>query len=520
MRIYEYGCRPYPADEEAVVAQILAGHRYRNELVAIERRRRDAYAALMAEHIAREGDLLEQLAKVEAEIEERRQAIRQANSASRTKGDKRDAAKAVKELRGRASKLRYDIREAKRRLREDESVQANIEAINEVANAEVKAARAATEAFWGTYLHAEAAVQAAKKKPTPPRFHQWDGSGCIAVQLQGVMETPDLFRADTRVRVDPPDPAAWYAKGLTEGQRKWLSETTLWMRIGSEGRAPVWARFDMPMHRPLPPGRIRWVKVFRRRVGSKFHWVAQFTVEENIPPLPIAKWGRCAIDVGWRVVDGGLRVATLLDEAGHVDYLILPDAILDRLRKVADLGSIRGKSFNAAQKTLSAWLKSQSYLPEWLTEKTEHLAQWRSQSKLAALAIAWRSERFEGDEDAFEALEAWRKQDKHLWDWEANLRDKVLRRRRDLYRCWAKRVAETYQHVLIEDFDLRKVAQRKPAEEDIGGDEAARVYRTAAAISELREAMTYAVLRQGGTVEPPAERDELIPLGRQARVER
>ncbi|MGE0493302.1 MAG: zinc ribbon domain-containing protein [Vulcanimicrobiota bacterium] len=500
MKIYEYGISAV-YDGEAVEAQMLAGHRYRNELVAIERQRREAYSAIMAEHVAREGDLIERLAATEAAIDARRTELKRANAATRSKGDKAEAQAAIKALREEAKALRGEIREAKARLRENEDVQAQVAEVNEAAAQAVRDARAATPTFWGTYLHFEAAVQAAKKKPTPPKFHRWDGSGVVSVQIQGHMTTEEVYGQDTRVRVEPVDPRAW-DDSVPRGERTRLCRTTLSLRIGSQGRDPIWARFRLHVHRPLPPGRVKWVKVFRRRIASNYRWVAQFTVDEQPQHLPAAKWGPVAIDLGWRIVDGGLRVATAVDEAGQVDYLILPDAILDRIRRVDSLRAIRDRNFNEARDLLAGWLKTTREVPEWLLETCEHVAQWRSINRLAGLVLRWADNRFPGDEEIFAQLEAWRcwAGDKHLWHWEANLRDKVLRRRRDLYRCWAKRIAETYGTVILEAFDLRQLQRHAAPEDEKGESQAHRLNQRVAAVSELREALEYAVKRQGGEV--------------------
>jgi hypothetical protein len=246
--------------------------------------------------------------------------------------------------------------------------------------------------------------------------------------------------------------------------------------------------------------------VHRQRVGSGFRWLCDVTVICR-SDKPATTGPDAAIDLGWRMVPGGLRVATLVDRTSHdpmaplaTEYLVLPDAVLDRIRKIEDLQSIRKKSFNAQLLLVKTWLDQQEQIPEWLAEATEYLHQWKSERRLAVLTFRWRDQRFEGDAEAYERLEAWRKQDKHLWDWEANLRDKVLRRRREIYRVWAKSICQRYGRIALEKMDLRDFDRRKQVESDDGSDAAARKHRRDPALSTLRLAIKEAAAARKVTV--------------------
>lgn len=492
-RVYQYGISAV-YDEELVVSQMLAGHRYQNELIAIERDRRAKRTELQLPYL-RPG-LDERLAEIEEQIEALRSEAKRANSRERSKqaGDKKALNAAMKPLKAERKELFAERKEALKAIRESEELQAAFAEADAEADGRVKTARATTEAYWGTYLLAEAAVQAAKKKPEL-RFHRWDGSGSVAVQIQGGMTAGEVFGDDNRVRIAPVDPVAWDERA-PRGERRRACRTTLSLRVGSDGRDPVWARFRLHMHRPLPEdAQIKWVKVHRQRVGSGYRWLCDITVICR-SDKPATRGGEAAIDLGWRLVPGGMRVATLVAREPNVgqiplatEYLVLPQDILDRLRKVEDLQSIRKKAFNAQALLLKAWIDAQEEVPEWLSEATRYLPQWKAPGKLARVALDWRERRFEGDADAYERLEAWRKQDKHLWDWESNLRDKVLRRRREIYRVWAKSVCERYEKLVVEKLDLRAFDRRKPVEADDGADAAAREHRRDAALSTLRLAL-------------------------------
>lgn len=144
-------------------------------------------------------------------------------------------------------------------------------------------------------------------------------------------------------------------------------------------------------------------------------------------------------------------------------------------------------------------------LPEWFRDATATLHAWRAAGKLAALTIRWRGERFPGDESAFAAAEAWRKQDKHLLEWEANQRENVLNARKNLYREWARTVAR-YKTVVLERFRLTRLVELpKEGETETAQATAARGNRFEAGVSTLRIAVKDAVARAGGEiVEVPA----------------
>ena len=134
-----------------------------------------------------------------------------------------------------------------------------------------------------------------------------------------------------------------------------------------------------------------------------------------------------------------MRVAYAVDDEGRAEELSLPAELLSRERKAADLQSIRDQRFELARATLVRWL-AVADVPDWLREETATLAQWRSAARLAALALRWADARFSGDAEVFDALEAWRKKDRHLFDWQAHAKLSFQRGRREIYRRFAARL--------------------------------------------------------------------------------
>lgn len=518
-RVYKYGCREPVEGLELVREQMRLGSRYRNTLVEIERGRRDAVRAAIgalpdvaaAEDAARaawaefrqESDVLKGM---RAALRKRR--VDPALLAAYTTA--RDA------YRG-ALKTLYAARKSAATRIADER-----DRIQELANELTRSARKHCGVYWGIYLLAEAELKQAAKmplwdelEPSDPHFERFDGTGQVAVQIQGGMSVAELFdQEDTRARVAPVDPRCWDPVARAERaaaiaaakqpgrEPPRLERTTLAIRVGStEKGRPVWARLPMVLHRPLPPAaRIKWVTVSVRRIGPHEKWSAQITVEQPAVASPSAAPPRCVgVDLGWRVMADGIRVGTWQTSAGDRGEVRLDARDVARVRKVEDLQEIRDKNFNAARDALGAWLAANPH-PAWLAARTRTLGQWRAIARLASVALAWRMDRFPGDAAAYEALEAWRKQDKHLWTWEAAQRENTLRHRREVFRVAAARQAARHDVLVLEDIDLRPLARRAETGDAEGKNPHAGSNRHAVSPSELRACLVNAFATRGKRV--------------------
>ena len=379
---------------------------------------------------------------------------------------------------------------------EDEPAQ---KVANDDAAEAIRRARAWCDGlYWGTKQIVEDAAQRSRRSGREATFARWDGTGTIAVQIQwqatrhtGLTVDELLAGTDRRARL------------VGAGRHRLLS-----LRIGSTGetgRDPLWATFPIVYHRDLPPeARIKWVCVVCRRVGTHFKWSAQFVLD-GLPEitLPAPTRGTLAVDVGWRRLDGNSRVAVWVDDAGQKGELYLPADLPTRWAKVEDLRSIRDKNFNGALAALREW-RGEATVPDWFRQATTHLHAWRATARLAALSVRWRTQRFAGDDAAFVALELWRRQDKHLLEWESHQRENVMRARREAYRLFA-RFAATYRRVVVERLDLRDFAELPDGPEDPRAT-AARGRRFQAGLSELLNSMADACLRSGSEwIEAPPE---------------
>lgn len=503
--VYRYGLLDPVANADKVSEQLSLAHAFQNKLIEIERARRTANdEVLWGMHPALKAIDL-RLAELNASRDLGRREIGKLCSLARDKqaGDPSHLQNVSKEIKGLAKE-----RKAARRLAL--AVPGAAEALAVVLAAsrlKTKAARGECGVFWGTYTHIERAAEQASGSPKPPKFKRWTGDGAISVQIMaaaGQAAKQDIARVmngeNNYIRITPqvqPVP-----------DRGGSSLHRLKMRIGSEGREPVFAEWPIILHRPFPEGcAVKFVKVVRRRIGSHTRWSVSFTLalperesrEEGNALAVNLRWSRTTVDA-----EATTLAADYVSDLGHGEICVDP-AVVSQLGKSEDLRSIRDKNFDRIRAELKPRLKALA-LPEEMNERVKFMHAWKAQGKLAATVLWWRANRFEGDSDAFAMAEAWRKQDKHLWDWESNARRKALARRKDSYLVFAAQSARQYRVLVIEKINLAKLAE-KPEQEDEERDFNAKAsaQRFATAPSELRAALVNAFRREGGrVVEVPA----------------
>jgi hypothetical protein len=490
--VYQYGLLPPTKLEEDVDQQMLLAHRYGNALVEIERRRRDTRDAILSRSGLAPYD--ERIATLETRLA----ALRTTASASRAKGRAR-AGDPVSI--GLIRDVREDLKIA-RAERKAARAEATARAAPELAQlqgdtaAEIRSARAASGVYWGTYLQVEQAAFQARGSMAPPRFHPWRGDGAVSVQIIKGMPAGSLMDGtDRRVRLS-------IERSPVPG-RGGQPLPRLMLRIGSIGIEPVWAEWPVIIDRPLPlEARVKWAKVVRRRVASRYQWSLLLTLE-GVGRREECGEGSVALDLRWRQVEDSDGQATTLagvwsdgTESGEIHC---PQRVLRALSKVASLRSIRDKHLEPVRAALVAWRDATS--DDTHRERMRNVGQWHAAGRFAALALWWRERRIKGDEDIYDYLEAWRRRDKHLWEWEANARQSALLHRREVYRIAAATLARRYGTIVLETLDLAALA-REPAPEDGAKTEgrAGREQRTATAPSVLRTAVTQAFQRRGGGI--------------------
>lgn len=477
------------------------------------------------------------------------------------------------------TKLRKQLRDAWRGARREaeEAGRLPVDAFrlaNEAAAKDRVAARreySARGLRHGAYARVEKGMeQAAATTNGPLSFERYDGTGSLGTQLtetgsetraavdpnaDGIgMTLPELFSGlDTRLRLGAPGEAdqrpraevagkKWHEVGaLPRNVRRHAARTYVDLRVGSDGRAPIFARFPVTLHR-LPPkdAVIKWAYVVKRRVGHHYEWRFQLTLESKMfgkPPIAIGT-GACAVNLGWRRLTDdqgeitGLRAAYVVDELGNEREVCMPDymrrARPDRALRISaiaaigkcdGLGSTRDETLERAQLALSQWISGRGGVPEsWTTteaarpdgsipktlaDKLRGYSAWRAAWKLRRFIDQWKVRRVPGDEAIFAELGAWAKQDRHLESWQAHQREGVIARRREEWRVIATDLARQYATIVVGESkltDLDGWERKAPEDGDPSeGREQRRMARLCAP-GELRAEIKKAVAKTGAQV--------------------
>lgn len=478
---YVYACRPLaPEDEFAALAQMRAAHAYRNKLCEIELERRAAYHAILEQHCPDYVAAKQAVAEAEAAIEQKIAAIRAVRAKHRAKGSdaekelKKEITAATETDRDRLKELRAARKLAKDAAFERAEFAVAVAALDGEYKARRKAAYNSSAAHWGTRL---VVAQAASSfvSGAPPRFQRWSGEGAIAVQIQSGMSVESLYtgRNSSLAMQQLPLPAGADPQSKRSQRRR---HCALAIRTGSQpgSNKPVWTRFRVLLHRPLPPGgAIKWCKVFRRLVGTQVEWRVMFVVETPPEDRPAAPGRMVAVHAGWRKLpDGNLRVAVWRGSDGRSGELTIAHQQIESLDHVDALRSICDRAFDTAKARLKIWSAAFASrggsLPSWLSESLATLHAWRSHKRLAEFAERWSaSGGFPGDEKIVRWLLWWRvRQDRHLHNWLSHRRLRVTGRRDDAYRCLAQQLATEYSYVALLDVDWKKLLEKSTATED------------------------------------------------------
>ena len=416
----------------------------------------------------------------------------------------------------------------------------------DAAKSAIKEYRNASGPSWGTYLLVDAAAQQSFRKlplydidgqPNNPQHLRWTGEGAIGVQLQGGMSVEDaLAGEDTQFRITPPPASCWDpGTGSCKARSRQSREAEVWLRIGSDGRKPIWCKFGLHMQRPLPPGAtIMMATVHCRRVGPHFDWYLTVTLRVDdivsLKPRVTATRDAVAVDVGWRVFGEDetyeLRVAYWSDGTDAPPVVVrerdirvpgfrdpAPRGTPPRHRHTESVGTAGGRALRADLVLSTAPRRDRSSG----SKLTGHPKPFRSGSASTARHStrgAQKRENLRADEPVGGVAQGAprrrqvgvRHARRLAWP-----RQVPVGRRVEVERPSAPAATgtvpplrrgarlRTYSTVVLEKFDKRDVA-RRPKAEDEGEARPARSNRQLAAVSELCGCIEEAGTSRGRTV--------------------
>lgn len=462
-----------PTENAGVVEdQIRKAHDYYHVLRQIEIDRRVARDAILSEHNAA---LAEAEAAVEAKQAERDAIFAEisSRSAAERKKVRRTPEESARLLVNAAelSQLRLSVKLAKKAAYEDQETQQRLNELAAEVGAKGRAARAASGLYWGTYQVVEEILAKLKEGPEPKK-KPFDGSGKIAVQIINGLTVADMLANKSnsvRMVVSDVTNANHQAKGKATRSR---ARAELWIRVGSEGTAPIWAKFPFQYHRPLPPdGIIKRVFVERTKQANYDRWTVRIVVTSP-QPIRLVNDHVVAVHVGWRPMqDGRLRVASWMGTDGQFGELCINPEVREAFSKPDSLQAIRDRRFNSTCDRLARWVDAAAkrgvVLPDWIMDLRPHMRRWKSQKHLVRMCGKWRHNRFNGDSRVYDWLVGcwevpnvgWRRWDKHLWQWQHGQRKRVRGHRNDVYRVFAKRLAQCYGFINIVEGDWAKLRE-------------------------------------------------------------
>jgi transposase len=529
VRVYKFGAQPPHQGEELARDQIWLAHQYRNKLVEIYRDWRKQRDELRQKHcpdlVAAEEELgrvpsdeepegtglkgrkavLERAEKLERQRRGDRSRRRPRNGRrgprSEVRSPSEESKRALKEVRAQIRCLREQIKAIKERLKDNEPYMLGMRRASERRSERIREARGESGLRHGTYISTErAADQSNKTSIDPPGFVSWHhrGPDRIGTQLQGHVTWDDLVNGrnnQARLYLSPrpgAQPGSKRARTRLQGE--------FWLRVGSEGRSPVWAKWRCVVHRQPPPEtRCTWAYVTRSNAGGfRDRWSVQITLDGDLAPKDFAPTGTVAVDVGWRRLDDRLRVAVWVGSDGKEGELALGIRWLEQIRKVDDIKSYRSMALDDLREDVVGYLREsggeclsalrkvcyRKPSDESLDKCLSVISRWRTPKRFAHLA----REIPPGVLQDF--LRAWLSRDRHLWDYEWNLRDQLIAQRLDLYRRFASYLSRNYHTVVTEDLNLSKLKRVPPLwVQQNGLTDSYRAYMTDAAPGELLESI-------------------------------
>jgi len=511
-RVYKFGSPLKTAVEsEVAMEQLRLQNRFWNALVEADKVFTEKYWAIRDGADARLPVLRKQIEDIKVRTEEIRTEIKKGRQDG-IKGTPSDLKAEIVELKAQKKPLIAEKKEIWAFVKDTVKPQLHeLDGERYDKNVAIRQEYAQNGLYWGNYLAVMDSFETARmaimktqvedgQKRPELQFHRFERVGRWTCQIQGGMNITQAFLGSNNYfQIDRLPADAWTHP--SRGERGRLKRTKARIRIGSGEKktVPIWLEIPIVMHRPIPESaEIKSVSIHVSKLADKFVWSLTVTVREDCS-VPLERTGHCvAINIGWRAKGLATRIAYMLDSRGVEEEILLGSEYTVSNEKAASLQGIRKKNFNETVAWFNEWKKANAdIVPPWLSERTKMMMSWKSEAQLASVAIQWSGRgfrregdppefRFHGDEEAFNKIEAWRKQDKHLWQWHANLSDRIRGRRLCEYRKIALKLSKEYDVVIQEDFDLRKTKGKKKAEEGADNDDHIRRMSDLASVSTFR----------------------------------
>lgn len=497
--------------------ELWRSNRFWNQLVEIERQNSEQYRQIMASSeslrtISQDIEALEtERMMVIEERSRRRSSVRsKANADTGDLDERLDIIRdALRPLYAARKKLSMQARAELKPVLDELEID---------RKAKVKLARQSSGLFWGNYNAVIDSFNVARSKTLKEgaqlRFRRFEGEGRLVNQIQGGMTVSTLMGGGhSQVQLS--------ITGRThDGALTGMLRVKAFVARDEKNKpVPRYVSFPIHLHRPIPADAvIKVVAVHISRVAEKMRYAVTFTCRGDDNLEPASGTGAAGCNLGWKSVKDGLRVATVVSSDGTVEHLVLPNKWINRMSRVATLQGILDDAVNEilpkiklAISSLPAWredVQVEKYPPN-IHRRLSAVYKAKKLSARSMLRLFWDLKLlWEGEPNSVPLLhelvddiEVWRKENKKILLEMANLRDKLLAQRKDLYRVFAKRLADRAGLVVIDDTSYRESAAiKKKSGEETTLYAAARANRVLAAPSSLKLAIEQSLAKRNGKI--------------------
>ena len=370
-----------------------------------------------------------------------------------------------------------------------------LDTIKDKRNSLFKEARQNSGLYWANYNRVlqdfMTALAYTRKKGRSLHKIEPDESGILTLQVQktetGVGGTfEELLNGKfSPFFIAPVDPIAYT---LGSRPRSRACQTRFDFRVDKDNH--IFSSFVW-LHRPIPDDcRIKAIQLVWKRAGTKLNTKLIFSCAFPKVPIKHPSKKKVGVNFGWRLVDDQLLVATCVDSDGKIERIYLSDVWMRRMDYIDQLTSKLDVRLGSIAEKIQ-----KSRLPECIKELVNY---WNPKIPVKTLDVEAIKDSLEdyfankrySKNQLYDELILWLEWDERRRNERDNLRVKVLRNRKEIYRIVSKRLAEQYSVMCIGDLDLSRLARLKNA-----GD--ANNQRVRANVHGLKDSLIHACNKAG-----------------------
>lgn len=519
---YKFGClQPTAGFDQDAIEHLFLRNKLWNTLVALDHQFRQRYRDLMLNSDEKLKSVQDSIDSINQEIEDLVENKKKLRQKERTKNiDSKLLDERINVLKAKRKSLSVDSKIERERVKVE--IKPQIDLLNTERYEAKKLAYKESGLWWGNYETVIAAYdiasQKAMKSNSELRFKSFDGSGKFAVRFEDGGLTIDELKAGTSntCRIETLDTSAFQnlsQRGIKSKARHSMTMTiyTFNDEKGKKQRKEI--TVPIIFHREMEEGKIKTIHLQRKRLGNQFTWSASFTLKNDTEPANVADHpttASCGIDLGYRLVKDGLRVATVADSQSNVEYLVLPKSWIDRMDYTESLQSELSEAMTLMWAKLKAEIAKIPEYPEVVAEIIKNMQKMGDRLPYKGIKRLYRVLKEQdvtgspvaGFNTVLDILKVW---DKATYRQElemVNLKDKLLKQREHIYRNFAASLTKKYAHIVVEDMGLAELAKTEKSETETNDmPNAVKANRQRASLYSLVEAIRLSAIKAGSYFE-------------------